>query len=1209
MVRRSAGPDLMLKRFRFPMWRYAAIPLALVACAIQSDAARKSATAPKLREKPSFKFGQLDQIHSAALTHKVPINTDSTLGKAGSQAASLDKIGTASAPTATNASTPVQPKMAIQSRAMMQTPMGYIATAPLNGLTSGSYVIVHCDGAVTATTENGDVVWNHASLDFTRWTGRYPPYQNGNVVIFNPTVQLGVDAIDPFQQTGEHAFVTGDLTGDGIDDVAIAHFFPPGANAIVGVGGTLVSVLDGRTGNLVWSRMYPGYVNNLAIDNATLVVADESGDVQGAVGSQIGQNGSMSILEGWRFTNSGATATLAWSVSTGVQWARWLALEKLPNGKIAAAWTNSPSGSGDATRGHELVISLATGATDWSVATTNYPRRLRFDSTRNQIVAIEEVDPGVTYSYSIVARNLNDGTVTATIAEDSATATDFQIGDLNGDGQADYVVADVAYLPCTPVACAGVQNNGRILAINPTTGVQEWSQVRGPQFIDPNNPLVGTDIPRSYGLLIVPTANGADVVAGTFIPGGNMELERLNGALNLNGAGGAVLWSQSAPNLFLPFFISLYEKNGAHFVRTVASRPHYYGGGLSLIIDNLGDQLVLDGLTPYQMVRSFDADSGNLTSAVPLLGRIHAVAGTDVNGDGVADLIVGGESNGVFALDGTKIDDSPTVLWRASVAGPIHQIETADLNGDGHREIVVAATHAIDVLDAVTGTLRYEIPLATDYIWNFLLADLKRDGKIDIVVPGASALNAYAGPDGSLLWNYTPSGAQAAALFSNVAITTDNVVTAQFAYGSQNPLQRSGGGFSRGLVGINGATGGVLWSDASATSATLSWFPQFWNGTVAGHLDGITGSIAGYSWVGYDNSKDAGGVCDSCFTPAMEIRDAASGSIVSSLPQPWVYNGSMGTLLIPEKGILSYAGNASWLLTPSNSGKALGYDIPLEMVEGNFGPFGRRVVEAGYPWYVNIFPQDGIDITSWTAPVAHDASYWHAIAPTRIFLQDLDGDGTAEIIRAQFDYDGNSSLVAAIQGFGFEPKPYSDGLDILSVQTVPVLLNSVVSRKVHGSAGTFDVDVTNGGIECRSGGANGNYMLVFTFANPLASVGGATVTSGTGSIVTANIDGADNRNFVVNLSGITNAQTVTISLSNVEDTAGNLSATVSIPMSILVGDTNADRFTDAIDVSQTKSQSGKAVTNANFREDANVDGFIDAIDVSLIKSKSGTALP
>ncbi len=1138
----------------------------------------------------------LDRMHSAALTNKIAIKSAPTP----TPAPSPDSTATAS-----SVATPV----VMKRRAMMQTPMGYIATAPLNGLTSGSYVIVHGDGAVTATGESGDIIWNHGSLDFTRWTGRYPPYQNGNVVIFNPLVPLGVDPIDPFLQRGEHPFAVGDLNGDGIDDVAVAHFFQPGVNAIAGVGGTLVTVLDGANGNLIWSHMYPGYVNNLAIDSGMLVVADESGDLQGPVGIQLGENGSMSILDGWSFTNA-ANPSLLWTVSTGAQWATWLALEKLPNGKITAAWTNSQLGSGDPTRGHELVVSLATGTIDWSVATTNYPRKLRFDSSRSQVVAIEEADTNSTYAYSIVARNLSDGSTSATIAEDSATALDFQIGDLDGDGNADYVVSDVAYLPCAPVGCLGAQNSGRVLAINPATGAQEWSQMRGSQPVDPNNPLAGTDIPRSYSLRLIPTATGSDVVVGTFIPGGKMELERLNGAVNLNGVGGAVLWSQSGPNLFMPLFMSVYQKGSTQFVRVAASRPHYYGAGLSLILDNLGAEIVLDGLTPYQVVRSFNVNTGVQDSAVPLLGRIHAVAGTDVNGDGTSDFVVGGESNAVFALDGNKIDNSPSVLWRKTVAGPVHQIAVADLDGDGHNEIVVAATHAIDVLDAATGNLRYEIPSPSDYIWNFLLSDLNNDGKIDIVVPGASSIKAYSGPDGSSLWNYTPSGSQAAGLFSNVAITANKIITAQFAYGTQIPVQRTGGGYSRGLVGLNGATGAVLWSDMNASNAIVSWFPQFWHGTVGGNLDSIGNSIVGYSFVGYDNSKDPGGVCDNCFTPAMEIRDAASGTILSSLPQPWIYNGSMGTLLIPEKGMLSYAGNASWLLTPTESGKALGFDIPLDMAEGNFGPLGKRVVEQSYPWYTLVFAQNGIDVSSWTTSVSHDAQYYYAIAPTRMFLQDLDGDGVDEIIRAQFDYDGNSAVVAAIQGFGFEPKPYSDGMDIVELVPAPVQLTAVVSRKIHGSAGTFDIDLTGGnGIECRYGGSTGNYTLVFTFANPLTNVDGVSVTDGTGSVASANVDSEDAHNYIVNLTGTSNAQTISIRLNNVTDSAGNFSAAIAASMGVLIGDTTGNRAVNSSDIAQTQSQSGQAVTAQNFREDLTANGLINSSDIGLVQSKSGTALP
>jgi hypothetical protein len=61
-------------------------------------------------------------------------------------------------------------------------------------------------------------------------------------------------------------------------------------------------------------------------------------------------------------------------------------------------------------------------------------------------------------------------------------------------------------------------------------------------------------------------------------------------------------------------------------------------------------------------------------------------------------------------------------------------------------------------------------------------------------------------------------------------------------------------------------------------------------------------------------------------------------------------------------------------------------------------------------------------------------------------------------------------------------------------------------------------------------------------------------------------------------------------------------------MKVLIGDTTADTSVNSADISQTKSQSGQAVTNSNFREDVNVDGSLNSADISLVKSKSGTAL-
>lgn len=174
------------------------------------------------------------------------------------------------------------------------------------------------------------------------------------------------------------------------------------------------------------------------------------------------------------------------------------------------------------------------------------------------------------------------------------------------------------------------------------------------------------------------------------------------------------------------------------------------------------------------------------------------------------------------------------------------------------------------------------------------------------------------------------------------------------------------------------------------------------------------------------------------------------------------------------------------------------------------------------------------------------------------------------------------------------------------IESVVMQLTHVVSRKTHPNSGTFDVELPSTGspgIECRNAGTNNSYTVVFTFNNNV-SVQNATVTAGTGNVTNFVVVG----NVVtVNLTGVTNAQTITVTLSGVSD--GTNTSDVEAAMGVLIGDTNADKFVDAIDTSLTKSKSGNTVTALNCREDVNVDGFIDAIDVALVKSRSGTALP
>ncbi len=172
-------------------------------------------------------------------------------------------------------------------------------------------------------------------------------------------------------------------------------------------------------------------------------------------------------------------------------------------------------------------------------------------------------------------------------------------------------------------------------------------------------------------------------------------------------------------------------------------------------------------------------------------------------------------------------------------------------------------------------------------------------------------------------------------------------------------------------------------------------------------------------------------------------------------------------------------------------------------------------------------------------------------------------------------------------------------------------LIGAVSRKTHGSAGTFDVDLPlsgRRGVECRvGGGTTGDHTIVFTFSNNLNAVGSAGVTCGS---VSSSAIGPNPNQYTVNLTGenACNQQYVTITLTGVVDSSGaafNAAAT----MGLLLGDTTANGLVNSSDISQTQSQSGQPVTSSNFREDVNTNGLINSTDVSIVQSKSGTGLP
>jgi len=212
--------------------------------------------------------------------------------------------------------------------------------------------------------------------------------------------------------------------------------------------------------------------------------------------------------------------------------------------------------------------------------------------------------------------------------------------------------------------------------------------------------------------------------------------------------------------------------------------------------------------------------------------------------------------------------------------------------------------------------------------------------------------------------------------------------------------------------------------------------------------------------------------------------------------------------------------------------------------------------------------------------------------------------------------DRGADIIPMGAGFIVRKAKTNTGQPEFWTNSFPVQAASAVSRKVHGSVGTFDVPLpfnlqfnSRPGIEDRStghtpAGSGIDHQIVMTFPTAVsfssiaATSGAATVNGFSGNMSTT---------VTINLSSVSNAQKTTVTLLGVTD--GTNTNDVAVEMGVLLGDTNGDGFVNSADISQTKSKSGQSVDGTNFREDVNVDGFLNSADISLVKSRSGTALP
>ncbi len=172
-----------------------------------------------------------------------------------------------------------------------------------------------------------------------------------------------------------------------------------------------------------------------------------------------------------------------------------------------------------------------------------------------------------------------------------------------------------------------------------------------------------------------------------------------------------------------------------------------------------------------------------------------------------------------------------------------------------------------------------------------------------------------------------------------------------------------------------------------------------------------------------------------------------------------------------------------------------------------------------------------------------------------------------------------------------------------------ITLTAVQSRKVHGTAGTFNVDIDlaqalGGAVTVESRDIGAGHQIVFRFDAAVTSFGTPASVDENGVSIGSLTPQTAGNDVVVGITGVPDNKRVRIVLPAVN---GGADAVVS--MGFLVGDVNDSRSLSAADTQQIRSRSGQVADANNFRFDLNASGAIGAADIVAVKSRSPRSLP
>ncbi|MFF0429464.1 FG-GAP repeat domain-containing protein [Streptomyces sp. NPDC004520] len=863
-------------------------------------------------------------------------------------------------------------KVTLTGTSTLEGVRGMGATVPVGE--NGDYFTVHSMGYVQRHAADGSERWARTSSSFyTDW--QVKPAQVWRTEPYPAQILMGYNAVSPFSATSDSGYSTGDLTGDGTPDLVFSAmvganpyprpFVVPGSSLNVG---TFVTVLDGRTGRTVWSKLY-NRASLVEIVDGTLLVADAprmNGD------SHI-PAGATATLTGIRFSaDADGTLTPArtWTYDTGeARRANWGDIQDLGRGKVAVSW-NLSKATGVAGRGRTLVLDTADGSVAWQTDSALYQRKLRLDAGRERIVALEQADATDGIRYEVAAYDLGTGMRATLDRRENVLPTALAVGDLGAKDGDEYAVAESSldayrFVNASTVRAVDGTDPGKVL----------WSNTIKRDAANTK------DGPSVWGLRVVDgklvtTAQDDRAILGADNTGG----ARYASVTVFNGQG-SVRWQEKGV-AGAPMYQDTYADDQGVHVRVV-------------------DQA--------QNVRTFKLANGKTEKVTPLQADIAYAKATDLDGDGKNDLVMGGSSNGVWAYSGPSLagGGQPRKLWQATVPGAVHGIETGDVDGDGKPEIVVAADTATVVLNGATGSTIATIAAGEgQFVRSARLADLDADGALDILVP-TDKLRAYDGR-GDELWTYSAPASAGDVRFTDPSVNDGQVYASYASLGAwdlETPVTNA--------LALSARTGEVRWSVApkapeTAVDGIRTAVPN--DAILASkEIPYADGHAVVYLWAVRAPLK----LSTDAPSPRnyFEIRDGRTGEVLHSgfAGGLWTHNSYFA-----KDGVLYEGGTAAFRRYEAG-GKDSQAGVLPQSYGGGFatGPGGRELLIAGtegglYLWDPSIFESTN----TWNPSVASIG----LMGARNHLAADLDGDGVDEALTLNGDDFGMHRMAEEFGG-------------------------------------------------------------------------------------------------------------------------------------------------------------------------------------------------